>query len=289
MKYELEPENRNCPDEVLLNDLLVVARQLEKSSLTKEDYNKHGRFCAGTMHARFGSWNRTLELSGLKVLKRINISRDELATDLKRVANELGVETVTGPLYDIHGKFCRETVRRAFGSWAKALSATGLKPTGRKPRATDEELFNNMATVWEHVGRQPKQTDFCSPVSHFSDRTYTNRYGSWRKALEAFVAVVNSEEPVEQKIENKIQENAPLQLDRRSHRTSRNPGWRLRFLVNRRDNYRCSFCGKSPVTHPGTSLVVDHIVSWDSGGETVMENLQTLCEPCNGGKSNLPM
>jgi 5-methylcytosine-specific restriction endonuclease McrA len=36
-------------------------------------------------------------------------------------------------------------------------------------------------------------------------------------------------------------------------------------------------------------LDIDHILAWDSGGETVMENLQTLCNRCNGGKSNLPM
>jgi hypothetical protein len=30
-------------------------------------------------------------------------------------------------------------------------------------------------------------------------------------------------------------------------------------------------------------------VAWDAGGETEMGNLQTLCEPCNGGKTNLPL
>ena len=36
-------------------------------------------------------------------------------------------------------------------------------------------------------------------------------------------------------------------------------------------------------------MEIDHIVPWADGGETVMENLQLLCERCNGGKSNLPM
>ena len=57
----------------------------------------------------------------------------------------------------------------------------------------------------------------------------------------------------------------------------------------RRDDFKCRICGTSPAVKPGTLLVVDHIVPWSNGGETVMENLQTLCEPCNGGKSNLPM
>jgi 5-methylcytosine-specific restriction endonuclease McrA len=38
---------------------------------------------------------------------------------------------------------------------------------------------------------------------------------------------------------------------------------------------------------PGLTLHVDHIKAWSIGGETVEENLQTLGEPCNLGKSNL--
>jgi 5-methylcytosine-specific restriction endonuclease McrA len=33
-------------------------------------------------------------------------------------------------------------------------------------------------------------------------------------------------------------------------------------------------------------LHVDHIKPWSLGGETVAENLQTLCDQCNAGKSN---
>jgi 5-methylcytosine-specific restriction endonuclease McrA len=57
----------------------------------------------------------------------------------------------------------------------------------------------------------------------------------------------------------------------------------------RRDNFKCCICGASPALNAGTILVVDHVIPWTGGGETVMENLQTLCQPCNGGKSNLPM
>jgi len=31
---------------------------------------------------------------------------------------------------------------------------------------------------------------------------------------------------------------------------------------------------------------VDHITAWSNGGETILENLQTLCSDCNLGKSN---
>jgi 5-methylcytosine-specific restriction endonuclease McrA len=34
-------------------------------------------------------------------------------------------------------------------------------------------------------------------------------------------------------------------------------------------------------------LHVDHIKPWSHGGETIEDNLQTLCATCNLGKSNV--
>ena len=59
----------------------------------------------------------------------------------------------------------------------------------------------------------------------------------------------------------------------------------LRYRVLSRDNSCCTRCGATPQTH-GVSLHVDHIVPVSMGGKTEMTNLQTLCAPCNLGKSN---
>lgn len=48
-------------------------------------------------------------------------------------------------------------------------------------------------------------------------------------------------------------------------------------------NNRCAMCGKSPA-EDGVRLVVDHKVPVQWGGETVLENLQPLCEFHNHGK-----
>lgn len=58
---------------------------------------------------------------------------------------------------------------------------------------------------------------------------------------------------------------------------------KLRFLVFERDNYTCQACGKSP-KEDGVKLSPDHIVPVDWGGETTLENLQSLCRECNEGK-----
>jgi 5-methylcytosine-specific restriction endonuclease McrA len=71
------------------------------------------------------------------------------------------------------------------------------------------------------------------------------------------------------------------------HKTKRDINWRLRFLVMRKDNFKCVACGRNPANDKEIILHVDHILAWDKGGETVYENLQTLCSVCNIGKSNL--
>jgi 5-methylcytosine-specific restriction endonuclease McrA len=70
---------------------------------------------------------------------------------------------------------------------------------------------------------------------------------------------------------------------RQQERNRMNSG--VRYQVFSRDNSRCRRCGATPQSH-GVSLHVDHIVPVSKGGKTEMNNLQTLCEDCNLGKSN---
>lgn len=59
----------------------------------------------------------------------------------------------------------------------------------------------------------------------------------------------------------------------------------LRYDIFRRDNFRCQICGRS-AQDEGVILHVDHIIPISKGGKTEWDNLQTLCQDCNLGKSN---
>ena len=53
---------------------------------------------------------------------------------------------------------------------------------------------------------------------------------------------------------------------------------KLRAEVFRRDNHLCLRCGAED------DLSIDHIVPVSKGGQNTIDNLQTLCMPCNVSK-----
>jgi hypothetical protein len=203
-----------------------------------------------------------------------NTPASELIEDLRRVAAEIGVSSVTIDCYNERGRFHATTLIRRFGSWFKALELAGLKKT-RNLHIPNEALFENLVEVWTRLGRQPKYDDLTKEISKYSSGTYEKRFKGWMRALEAFVAWANEETAVP----------ATSLIQRGGRQSPRQANWRQRAIVLMRDGAKCRLCGASPQS--GAKLHVDHIVPWSRGGETVIENLQVLCEQCNIGKSNV--
>ena len=84
----------------------------------------------------------------------------------------------------------------------------------------------------------------------------------------------------------RISEEQKNKLPNTTTKKSRKISDRLRYTVLKRDNFKCCACGTSPAKDPTVELHIDHIVPWSKGGETTLENLQTLCSKCNIGKSD---
>lgn len=53
---------------------------------------------------------------------------------------------------------------------------------------------------------------------------------------------------------------------------------KLKVKVHEKHEYKCVSCG----THK--DLTCDHIIPESKGGETVLDNLQTMCRSCNSSK-----
>lgn len=204
-----------------------------------------------------------------------DIPDDELLADLRRVGNELGGNRVTFRKYNEKGRFSAQTLAERFGSWFAAIDEAKLQRAINR-NISDEDLFVNLVEVWTALGRQPRSRDLRPGPSRFSWNTYAYRFKSWRRALAAFVQWANKG----------AQPSGPDRSTKKAgRRTPRNINWRLRALVLMRDGARCRLCGTVP--SDGVRLHVDHIKPWSKGGETVLENLQILCNVCNIGKADV--
>ena len=223
-----------------------------------------------------------------------NLSQEDLLSDIKRVATQLGRSTITQREYEQYGKFHPSTLHRRFGSWFNILEKCGLQPSRSKLNISERELFENLERVWTTLGRQPKYDEIKKPISEYSAGTYEHKFGSWRKALEAFVAYINAFQEqetlspsidliCEDDVSNDIQNSNKNNI---THKTKREISDRLRFQILMRDGFTCRKCGRSPMNEFGVKLHVDHIIPWSKGGETLPDNLETKCEQCNLGKGN---
>lgn len=210
-----------------------------------------------------------------------NVDDNELIEDLQRVAIKLNKKAVTQEEYDSIGKYSCATYSRRFGNWFKALEKAKLEKTRTPMNISEEELFENLEEVWVKLGRQPRIREIEKPLSKFHGGTYEKRFGTWGNTLKRFIDYVNKEQ-------NEALQEEETFLDKKftKHRTKRDINLRLRFIVMKRDNFRCKNCGKSPAKDGDTILHVDHIIPYSKGGETIMDNLQTLCSNCNLGKGN---
>lgn len=207
------------------------------------------------------------------------VDDSKLLSDMQRVAVLLGDVTVPQKKYGKLGMYDYSTIIRRFGSWNKALLAAGLS-LSHEVIISDQRLFENLLLLWQHYGRQPRRSELSLEPSTISQTPYNRRFGSWSSALEAFVNYANLSEL--ESPENNPDANTPSQ-----RKTGRAPSLRLRWRVLQRDRFTCCACGASPALMPSVELHVDHIVPWSKGGETIIENLKSLCQRCNLGKSNL--
>lgn len=303
MKFELIEPNKQYSNSELLEDLKRVSSLLEKNSVTLRDYQKHGNYSYQTLKKRFGSWKNALKAANLNESKRpwggdlseTRIPGENFLEDMKRVAQKLEKQSITITDYEKNGKYGSSAVCKRFGGWNKAKKAANLA-INRVYNSTEKDYFENILNVWQTLGRQPKYQEMVAPLSKLHISSYERKFGTWRASLEKFIEYINTKDDFE---ESEIQENnetcifhkttdnsSQTKKKKTEKRTNRIANLRQRFRVMKRDNFKCVLCGSSPAKDSRCELHIDHIIPWSRGGETIEDNLRTLCSRCNLGKSN---
>ena len=294
MKFELNDYHRNVSDQEFILDVQETAKRLGKDTLTGEEYSLHGKYHSSTLTRRFGSWKKVLEKCSLETQGhnfKYDFSDEDVVIDLKRVAEITGTETPTAREYNSHGRYYSTTLIRRYGTWSNILELAGMKANLNR-NFSDEQMFEEIERIWVVLGRQPTTTDIKKGISKYSLNSYARRFGGWRNALQAFVDYINSDGKQEEIANVSKQKSITTFSENKDicdvyHKTSRDINLRMRFKVLQRDNFKCCTCGASPAKDPSVELHIDHIMPWSKGGETEIDNLQTLCSKCNLGKSDL--
>jgi hypothetical protein len=295
MEFKLNEYHRNVSDEEFIADVKLVCETRGLKTITAKEYSEYGKYHSSTIVRRFGSWEKVLLLARLETKGHnfmYTFCDEDVISDVCRVAELLHKDTITRDDYAKLGKYHSSTVSRKYGgSWNNVLELCGMRLNVDRD-ITNEDLFEEIERIWMLLGRQPTTTDIRKGITKYSLNTFTRHFGSWRKALEAFVEYINNEEQ-DNLVEVDQSDNSETNIVASEsdlsykHQTQREPNLRLRFLVMQRDNFKCCACGASPAKDPSVELHIDHIIPWSKGGETVMDNLQTLCSKCNLGKSDL--
>lgn len=290
-------------DEQLLAELRRVAALVDRPTLTIKGFCARARVSYTPIWQRFGGWRQALAAAGLahrcgarpptaKLRAQAARRMDDRAilAELKRVARAKRRRTLRVCDLDATSRVGYAAVVARFGSWQAALERAGLALSHRGRRYTETQCFDNLAALWTALGRRPTYDDLRRPPSEIGPRAYVLRFGTWRRALAAFVAWANGEH-----VGASMPPAAPAPLPSSTPRPKLAPEPRapetlqrvssaLRFRVLERDRFRCQACGASPANDAACTLEADHIVPFARGGKTAIDNLRALCARCNRGK-----
>jgi hypothetical protein len=233
--------------------------------------------------------------------KRLNeMSKEKMLGELEKAAKHFNYIEFSWRDFDKVAEISANPIKKHFGSWRNGLDALrkhlqqkglNLSPRPHAPNRiySDKNLFDEMERIWKKVGQRPSRTEWEMSEPKIAYITYKQRFGGWVNACTKFIEYKMGGEILSEDFVLPDREEQKTQLkDKTEYKqeNSRNVSLSLRLKVLSRDNFCCVFCGKSPAMDIGTKLHIDHIKPFSKGGKSTLENLQTLCEECNLGKSN---
>jgi len=259
MKFELSRLPRNCTNEEIIAEVKRVGSLIKEGPISGKVFNQYAKVSRDTARKRFGSWKRVLIAAGLehryadrpelKKARTQKLTDEEIIVEIQRISKLLGKESVAMEDFMKHSsiEMHPESVRRRFGSWGSLMGKAGLRLSPEYHRRySNEEYFENLLNVWTYYGRQPLYRQIDEYPSRISSGAYENRFGTWRKALEAFVVRMNEDETENKEadtIENKSVDILELEkeikrkntIPKREDRRAINLSLRYKVLV--RDNF----------------------------------------------------
>jgi hypothetical protein len=274
-------------ENAIINELKRVASVTEKP-LTIRKFDSNSIYCSATIRNRFGSWKNALKKAKLDDsylhINNFKFNKEYIIKEMYIIAKKLNTKSFTRNEFLKNSNVGYGIIRHYFGSYKNLMNEVGFEIPKKSRFYTEDERYENLLNVWTFYGRQPTSKEMNKAPSKVGSKTYINHWGTWKKALLAFINMINKKN--ESIPTTKIIVKNTIVNKKVSNEDKRDIPIGLRFRIFKRDNYKCVMCGRSPSSTFGLELHVDHIIPFSKEGKTIEKNLRTLCNQCNIGKKD---
>lgn len=118
------------------------------------------------------------------------MDRETILKEIRRVAHEIGANTLSRPEFTSKSDISKWQIYKHFDSWNDAVQQAGLIPHTEKEKIEDAELFREMKDVFVKFGGVCTRMKF-DKLCRYSVDVYKRRFGKWNDILLAFKAWLN--------------------------------------------------------------------------------------------------
>ena len=148
----IKAPNAPVSDQDILDDLKRVSSELCLEKVTQRLYGENGQYDVTTATRKFGSWNKALEMAGLKTSNVLNVSDEELFANILYLWEHFGRQPRRADLTNSTSKYSQSPYNRRFSTWTNALQNFVIWAKG-------EELIvpvpNELNQTQRKTGRDP--------------------------------------------------------------------------------------------------------------------------------------
>lgn len=171
---------RKYTDEFLLDELRRFERENGRVPKQRDLCSKNGYISSRTYCDYFGSFNRALELAGLKLNRFVGYTDEFLISEMKRFVDENGRNPTHDDFMNNPSYPSAPTYVTHFGSWNNSLEKCGLN-TNRCYNRDPEFLLSEIERFTNENGRTPYCRDMTN--GYPSMNLYVDVFGGWNEAL----------------------------------------------------------------------------------------------------------
>lgn len=183
-------------DAELIAEIKRLAAEIGDTPSTA-DMAERGKYSRKVYYNNFDSWTAALKQAGMRPKQANSVSKDELLSEIHRLADGDGPPASTDMNED--GEYSASTYHNNFGSWSEALIEAGYDPESnlKGHGIPKDALLDDIQRLGQILDRAPRVKDVIDK-GEFSPTAYYNNFGSWNAALsEAGFELNNATKTVE--------------------------------------------------------------------------------------------